>query len=161
MQELLCKTAWNNHSKNCKVKEKSYKAVCRNTMQQMHESENSEHGEIMLETGRICVKTAGREAGEKCVIVEIKDNFATIDGNVRRKRCNLSHLEPLNQTADIKAGATHEEVVAAFRKLGILKEKKASARKASPAQKSAKPTKKRTVKEAKPAKKKAEKPAKK
>ena len=28
-----------------------------------------------IEVGRVCVKTAGREAGEKCAIVEIIDEF--------------------------------------------------------------------------------------
>ena len=34
-----------------------------------------------IEVGRVCVKTAGREAGEKCAIVEIIDeNFVEVIG---------------------------------------------------------------------------------
>ena len=74
----------------------------------------------MFEIGRICIKIAGRDAGKKCVIVEkINDTFVTIDGATRRKKVNVLHLEPLAQTVDIKAGANHEDVKAAFEKLGI------------------------------------------
>lgn len=77
----------------------------------------------MLEVGRVCVKTAGREAGSKCVIVEVVDNsFVIVDGNVRRKRCSISHLEPLIDTIELEKGASHEEVVEAFKKLGMLSE---------------------------------------
>ena len=74
----------------------------------------------MLSVGRVCVKIAGREAGSKCVIVEVVDkNFVLIDGNVKRKRCNISHLEPLKGTIELKKGASHEEVTDTFKKLGI------------------------------------------
>ena len=44
--------------------------------------------------GRLCVKLSGREAGRECVIVNKEEgNFVTIDGNVKRKRCNLEHLD--------------------------------------------------------------------
>ena len=75
----------------------------------------------MLDVGRLCVKIAGREAGSKCVVVEVADkNFVVVDGNVRRKRCNVSHLEPLDQKIDLDAGGSHDLVVAAFEKIGIL-----------------------------------------
>ena len=36
-----------------------------------------------IEVGRVCVKTAGREAGEKCAIVEIIDeNFVEVSVNL-------------------------------------------------------------------------------
>ena len=77
----------------------------------------------MLDVGRICVKTTGREAGSKCVIVEVVDkNYVLIDGNVRRKRCNTAHLEPLKDTVDVKKGASHEDVTDTFKKLGIYAE---------------------------------------
>lgn len=77
----------------------------------------------MLDVGRLCIKTTGREAGSKCVIVDVVDNnFVLIDGNVRRKRCNTSHLEPLKDTIDMKKGASHEEVTVTFKKLGIYSE---------------------------------------
>ena len=74
----------------------------------------------MMEIGRICVKTAGRDSKHKCVIVDIvDDNFVLIDGDIRRKRCNIKHLEPLDNVIKIKKGASHDIVVSEFKKLGI------------------------------------------
>lgn len=74
----------------------------------------------MIEVGRVCIKTAGRDAGLRCVVVEnIDGRNVLIDGQTRRRKCNISHLEPLNETLNIKEKATHEEVVSAFKTLGI------------------------------------------
>jgi large subunit ribosomal protein L14e len=74
----------------------------------------------MLKVGRLCVKTAGRDAMEYCVIVEeIDKNFVLIDGNVRRKKVNKIHLEPLNIILDIKKGDSSEKVIEAFKKTDI------------------------------------------
>jgi large subunit ribosomal protein L14e len=80
----------------------------------------------MMEVGRLCVKLAGRDAGKKCVIVDVLDSvFVLIDGETRRRKCNLKHLEPLKETIDIKKSASHEAVVSAFKELGIeIKETK-------------------------------------
>ena len=80
----------------------------------------------MMEVGRLCLKIAGRDAGMKCVIVEvIDDNFMMIDGETRRRKCNVKHLEPLKETISIKKGADHSVIVAEFKKLGMeLKETK-------------------------------------
>jgi len=67
-----------------------------------------------METGRICLKTRGREAGKKAVIVSIdeKTGFAVIDGkDVKRRKCNLRHLFPTNKKVDIKKDAKHDEIV--------------------------------------------------
>ncbi len=58
-----------------------------------------------IEIGRICMKISGREAGEKCVIVEIiDDKFVEVVGsNVKNRRCNVKHLEPLDQVMEIKS----------------------------------------------------------
>ncbi len=58
-----------------------------------------------IEVGRICMKISGREAGEKCVIVDIiDDKFVEIVGSaVKNRRCNIKHLEPLEQTMEIKS----------------------------------------------------------
>ena len=63
-----------------------------------------------IEVGRVCVKIAGREAGEKCAIVEvIDDKFVEVVGSkMKNRRCNIKHLEPLNETVDVSKGA--EEV---------------------------------------------------
>ncbi|MFC1691574.1 50S ribosomal protein L14e [Nanoarchaeota archaeon] len=65
----------------------------------------------MFEIGRLCKKIAGRDARRKCLIVDmIDENYALVDGNVRRRKCNLTHLEPLPQVIKIKKGASHDEV---------------------------------------------------
>ena len=57
----------------------------------------------MYKVGRLCVKLAGRDAGKKCVIVDVlKDNYVMIDGATRRRKCNIAHLEPLDKCIKIK-----------------------------------------------------------
>jgi len=97
----------------------------------------------LLEVGRLCIKTAGREAGLKCVIVEVTDkNFVLIDGQVKRRRCNIQHLEPLEKKLKIKKGASSDTIKKEFKKLGIeIKERVKKEKKAE------KPVKKRKTKE--------------
>lgn len=79
----------------------------------------------MFEVGTVCVKTAGRDAGKTCVIIEApKDGIVLIEGETRRRKCNVRHLEPTGEVK-VKAGASHAEVMKA---LG-LKEKEPKARK--------------------------------
>ncbi|MBI2668484.1 50S ribosomal protein L14e [Candidatus Woesearchaeota archaeon] len=74
----------------------------------------------LFQVGRLCVKLAGRDAGRKCVVVEqLDDKLVIADGDVRRKRVNVKHLEPLGQTLEIKEKASHEDVAAAFQKLSL------------------------------------------
>ena len=74
----------------------------------------------MLSVGRVCVKLAGRDAGQKCVVVEVLDNgYVLVDGMTRRRKCNKLHLEPLEQTLDISAKASHDAVAKAFKSLNI------------------------------------------
>lgn len=74
----------------------------------------------LFTVGRVCLKIAGRDAGKRCVIVEVQgDDRVLIDGETRRRACNLRHLEPLPDVVKLKAGAKHEEVVKAFTELGI------------------------------------------
>lgn len=69
-----------------------------------------------IEVGRICVKIAGREAGHRCVIVDIIDkNFVLVTGprevtGVKRRRVNVNHVEPTTDKVDIARGASDEEV---------------------------------------------------
>ena len=75
-----------------------------------------------IEVGRICVKTSGREAGKKCVIIDIIDkNFVLITGpkqltGVKRRRANIKHLEVTEEKIKIKKGASDEEVLKALEK---------------------------------------------
>lgn len=73
-----------------------------------------------MEIGRLCVKIAGRDSGRIAVVVDQLDgNFVLIDGNVRRKKCNIKHLEPLDDAIKIKKGAPHSEINQEFKKLGL------------------------------------------
>ena len=81
-----------------------------------------------IEVGRICVKLTGREAGRKCVIVDIMDkSFVVITGpktvtGVKRRRANINHVEPLQDKIAIKRGATDEEVTEELKVSGKLEE---------------------------------------
>ncbi len=85
-----------------------------------------------IEVGRICVKVYGREAGRKCVIVDIIDeNFVLITGpkeltGVKRRRANIKHIEPLSKKIEIPKGADDQTVLNAIRSAGLedfMKEK--------------------------------------
>ncbi len=75
-----------------------------------------------IEVGRICVKTVGREASKKCVIVDVIDkNFVLVTGpmdisGVRRRRTNVAHIEPTADQIDLKKGSTDDEVKKALEK---------------------------------------------
>ncbi len=74
----------------------------------------------LFTVGRICLKVAGRDAGRKCVVVEMYDNgFVLVDGATRRKKVNVKHLEPLNQVIELKTQASHEDVKNAFTQLSL------------------------------------------
>jgi len=79
-----------------------------------------------IEVGRICVKVMGREAGRKCVIVDIIDeNFVLVTGpkdvsGVRRRRANMKHIEPTEYKVKIRKGASDEEVKKALEEAGLL-----------------------------------------
>ena len=98
----------------------------------------------MIEIGRLCVKIAGRDAGKKCVIVDVLDgSFVLIDGETRRRKCNALHLEPLDQVLKLDKGASHEAVAKAFKELGVTLVVKKS--KAKPSAQKSEPKAKKTV----------------
>ena len=128
----------------------------------------------MIEVGRLCFKIAGREAGKLAVIIDVIDNnYVLIDGLVRRKKCNVSHLVPLGTVLKIKKNAPTAEIHKAMidskiidevPKKGEKKERKeknvkqhVKREKESKPAKEAKPEKKEEKKEAKPAKKESKK----
>jgi large subunit ribosomal protein L14e len=82
----------------------------------------------VIEIGRICIKTRGREAGRYCVILDVIDkNFVLVTGpknvnGVRRRRVNISHLKPTDDVIKIKRGASDEEVYKALAESGKLEE---------------------------------------
>lgn len=75
---------------------------------------------MTYEVGRVCVKLAGRDANQKCVVVEkIDDRTVLIDGNTRRRNCNVMHLIATKDVVDIKEKASTGEVKEALSKLGV------------------------------------------
>jgi large subunit ribosomal protein L14e len=81
-----------------------------------------------IEVGRVCVKVAGRESGRKCVIVDVMDkSFVLVTGpkkvtGVKRRRVNINHVAPLEDTIQIKRGASDEEVTQMLEAAGKLEE---------------------------------------
>jgi len=69
-----------------------------------------------MDVGRICVKLKGREAGNRCVIVDVVDrNYVIVTGppevtGVRRRRVNMNHLQPLNEVVEISKNTSDEEI---------------------------------------------------
>lgn len=136
----------------------------------------------MFDIGRVCVKIAGRDAGMKCIIVDVIDeHYVMIDGQTRRRKCNIKHLEPLNQAVQINKNASVPEIVRVLKELNIVVDEKKPKTKAVKAKtkrpkrtrkrkekpvkevkaKPSKEPKKKAAKEEKPAEKKVEAPEKK
>jgi len=73
-----------------------------------------------IDVGRICVKIAGREAGKKCVVVDVVDkNFVLVTGpkqvnGVKRRRVNVNHIEPTERKVSIQRGEADEELMKAL-----------------------------------------------
>ena len=80
---------------------------------------------MILEKGRLCMKIAGREASKYCVIAEAADGKnvmitgpKTITG-VRRKKCNIMHLEPTANKLDIGSGSD-VDIENSWKKSGLI-----------------------------------------
>lgn len=73
----------------------------------------------MIDIGRIVVKTSGREALRKAVVVDIIDkNYVLITGpakltGIKRRRVNINHIEPTNKKLEITRKATDTDVLTA------------------------------------------------
>ena len=84
-----------------------------------------------IEVGRVCVKLTGREAGRKCVVVDVIDkNFVLVTGpfkvsGVKRRRVNVNHVEPTESKVDVKKGDDDEKITETLNKAGKLEEMKA------------------------------------
>lgn len=75
-----------------------------------------------LKIGQVCTKTAGRETGQRCLVIDtVDDNFVMISGpRVKRRRCNVKHLDAMSHVLSIKKGATDEEVINILTKAGLM-----------------------------------------
>ena len=68
---------------------------------------------MSLGIGSVCVKTAGRKAGEKVIILELDNDkhFATIIGpGVKKKRCNMKHLLPIGKKIEVGKNVSQKEL---------------------------------------------------
>ena len=81
----------------------------------------------MFKVGRIVMKIAGREAGKYAVVVELsKDGFVTITGpkavtGIKRRKCNIDHIEPTEHTLDVKEKADDASVETLWRNSDLIK----------------------------------------
>lgn len=76
---------------------------------------------MILDVGRVCRKTAGKEAGKYCVVVDKPEkNIIAVDGKeIKKKKTSIWHLEPLPEVLKIKKGAKTEDIVKALEKAGF------------------------------------------
>lgn len=81
---------------------------------------------MLHEIGRIVVKKRGREAGLKCVIVDVlSDKMVLVTGpksltGVRRRRVNVAHLAFTPKKVQIPRSAGDEEVLRALEQANLL-----------------------------------------
>ena len=64
----------------------------------------------MFKTGLICKKNSGKEKEKICIVLDKQKDYVVIDGECRKRKCNIKHLEPL-AFAEISKDASHEEVM--------------------------------------------------
>ena len=71
------------------------------------------------------MKIAGREAGGLCIVIEKKDeSYVLVTGprqlsGVKRRTCNIRHLEPLETILTIAADADDEAIEKAIEEAGL------------------------------------------
>lgn len=84
----------------------------------------------MFEIGRICLKIAGREAGRYCCIVNTIDaQHVLVTGPrevtaIRRRQCNIRHLEPTGEKIKITADASDGDVFTAYEHASLFEKLK-------------------------------------
>ena len=80
----------------------------------------------MIDVGDVCLKVAGRDGGNLCVVLErVDDNYVLVTGpkkltGVRKRKCNISHLEPVGVRLKISKTSSEEEIAEALKKSGVL-----------------------------------------
>ncbi len=81
---------------------------------------------MMIEVGRVCLKNTGREAGKYCVVLKkVNESFVSVTGprlltGIKRRRCNVDHLNSTDYKVEIKEDSTDEEVIAAMEKQSLI-----------------------------------------
>lgn len=75
-----------------------------------------------IDKGDICVKTSGKEAGKKCIVIDIIDkNFALITGpkeitGIKRRRSSIRHLTSTGEKISISSGTSDKELLEILKK---------------------------------------------
>ncbi len=72
----------------------------------------------IMEVGRVCIKTTGKNAGKKVVVLKLdnKKNKALVEGiNVKRKKCNIRHLFPTKEKINVTENSSREEIIKAIK----------------------------------------------
>ena len=75
---------------------------------------------MIMDIGRVCKTVKGRDMGKYCVVVDAIDkksdsNLVLIDGkDIRRRKVNIMHLEPLPLILDISKGDDTAKVIKAL-----------------------------------------------
>lgn len=67
-----------------------------------------------IEIGTVCIKTRGREAGKKVVVVDFdkKAQFVVIDGpEIKKRKCNLRHLFPTSKKIGIEKNTDKKKII--------------------------------------------------
>lgn len=81
---------------------------------------------VSLGVGTVCMKVAGRESGAICCVVKPVDKtFVMVTGpklvtGIKRRRCNIEHLEPTEIKLDIKENAADEDIIEAYKKSNVI-----------------------------------------
>ncbi len=76
---------------------------------------------VLMDIGRVCRIVRGKHSGADCVIVDIEGKgIVTVDGeDIKRKKANIMHLEPLPVVLKIKKGVKKEELLKALAKADL------------------------------------------
>jgi len=94
------------------------------------------------------MKISGRDAGKICAVIDIvNDNIVIIDGAVRRRKCNIKHLEFLGHEVKIKKNADTDEVISSLNTLGFKIKEAKKGKKSETKKEKPKPTRKTSKKD--------------
>lgn len=74
-----------------------------------------------FETGSICFRTKGKNAGEKVVVIEAAKKGMVVVEGVRSKKgkANIMHLWPSGKKVQLGSTFTKKELKAAFEQAGV------------------------------------------
>jgi ribosomal protein L14E/L6E/L27E len=75
----------------------------------------------LIDVGRVCRITRGRNAFDYCIVMETGEgNNVVVEGlESKRRKINLSHIEPTPTVIQIKKSATREEILKKLKDAGF------------------------------------------